>query len=49
MLKKTMLAVLALSFLAGTLAVVPDAVAKRRCPPGQEDINNVCVPKPPDG
>ncbi len=23
------------------LTMAPDAAAKRRCPPGQEDINNV--------
>lgn len=49
MLKKSLMAVLALSFLAGVLAVVPDANASRRCPRGQEDVNNVCVPKPPNG
>ena len=27
------------------LTMAPDASAKRRCPPSQEDINNVCVPK----
>ena len=27
------------------LAMTPDASAKRRCPPSQEDINHVCSPK----
>jgi len=27
------------------LTMASDASAKQRCPSGQEDINNVCVPK----
>ena len=45
-MKKVFAAVVALSILGlGLLTVVPDASAKRRCPPGYEDVNNVCVPK----
>ena len=45
MLKKMLLVALAFSFL-GLLAVAPDALAKRRCPPGTDDNGtNVCVPK----
>lgn len=43
MVKKIMALALALSFLGVMFA--DSALAKRRCPPGQEDINNVCVPK----
>jgi len=45
-MKKAVAAVIALSILGlGLLTVVPDASAKRRCPAGQEDVNNVCVKK----
>ena len=40
------MAVLSLGLLImALLTMAPDAPAKRRCPPSQEDINNVCVPK----
>jgi hypothetical protein len=40
------MAVLSLGLLImALLTMIPDASAKRRCPPGQEDSNNVCVPK----
>ncbi len=40
------MAVLSLGLLTmALLTMALDASAKRRCPPGQEDINNVCVPK----
>jgi hypothetical protein len=40
------MAVLSLGLLTmALLTMAPDTSAKRRCPPGQEDINNVCVPK----
>ena len=40
------MAVLSLGLLImALLTMTPDASAKRRCPPDQEDINNVCVPK----
>ena len=45
MLKKSILALVALSIL-GLTTISQDALAKRRCPVGQEDINNVCTPKP---
>jgi hypothetical protein len=44
MANKIWATVLALS-LFGLFAMVTDASAKRRCPRGQEDINNVCVPR----
>jgi len=45
-MKKVVAAVIALSILGlGLLTAVPDASAKRRCPPGFEDVNNVCAPK----
>jgi hypothetical protein len=44
MIKKMIAAVLTLSFV-GLLAMAPDAEAKRRCPRGQDDVNNVCMPK----
>jgi hypothetical protein len=45
MLKKTIAAGLLLSLLA--IATLGDsAEAKRRCPRGQEDINDICVPAP---
>jgi hypothetical protein len=44
MMTKMIAAILALSFM-GLLALAPDAEAKRRCPRGQDDVNNVCVPK----
>lgn len=43
MAKKVLAAVLALSFLGVMFAGAADA--HRRCPRGQEDINNVCVPE----
>jgi len=43
MAKKIMAMVLALSFLGVMFA--GSALAERRCPRGQEDINNVCVPE----
>jgi len=44
-MKKAIAAVIALSILGlGLLTAVPDASA-RRCPAGQEDVNNRCVPK----
>jgi hypothetical protein len=42
MLKKTIAASLLLSMIAVT-ALASQADAKRRCPRGYEDINNVCV------
>jgi hypothetical protein len=40
------MAVLSLGLLImALLTMTPDASAKRRYPPDQEDINNVCVPK----
>ena len=27
------------------LTMAPEASVKQRCPSGQEDINNVCIPK----
>ena len=40
------MAVLSLGLLTmALLTMALDASAKRRCPLGQEDINNVCVPK----
>ena len=44
MVKKVLALALLLSFL-GLNLMATDAQAKRRCPQGQEDINNVCVPK----
>jgi len=44
MVKKVLAAFLLLSFL-GVVATGSDALAKRRCPRGQEDVNNICVPK----
>jgi hypothetical protein len=45
MSKKTILAGLLLSLVA--VATLVDSVdAKRRCPRGYEDINDVCVPAP---
>ncbi len=44
MMKKVLAAFLMLSFF-GVVATGSDALAKRRCPPGQEDVNNICVPK----
>ncbi len=44
MVKRVLAMALALTFL-GLLSAAPDAQAKRRCPRGQEDINNICVPK----
>ncbi len=45
MLKKTIFAGLLLSLVA--VATLSDSVdAKRRCPPGYEDVNDVCVPAP---
>ena len=44
MVNKIFAAVLALSLFG--LAIVSDVSAKRRCPRGQVDINNVCVSKP---
>ena len=45
MIKRLIGAVLAVSFIA-LLAAAPDAEAKRRCPPGQDDNGtNVCTPK----
>ena len=44
MIQRMLAAALALSFI-GLLAMAPDAEAKRRCPRGQDDVNNVCVPK----
>ena len=44
-MKKMVAAAVALAILGlGLLTVVPDASA-RRCPPGTEDVNNVCVRK----
>ncbi len=43
MAKKIVAMVLALSFLGVMFA--GSALAKRRCPPGQEDINNLCAPE----
>ena len=44
MVKKVLALALLLSFL-GLNLMATNAQAKRRCPSGQEDINNVCVPK----
>jgi hypothetical protein len=45
MLKKTIVAGLLLSLVA--VATLADSVdAKRRCPRGYEDVNDVCVPAP---
>ena len=44
MVKKVLALTLALAFL-GLNLMATDAQAKRRCPPGFEDVNNVCVPK----
>jgi len=41
--KKLLAAVMALSFL--TVMFAGSADAKRRCPRGQEDVGDVCVPK----
>src|SRR5256885_13577054 len=43
MAKKLLAAVMALSFL--TVMFAGSADAKRRCPRGQEDVGDVCVPK----
>jgi hypothetical protein len=43
MATKIWITVLTLSMFA-LLATAP-ASAKRRCPRGQEDVNNVCLPK----
>lgn len=43
MVKRILAAFLALSFL-GVMFAPSDVLAKRRCPRGQEDIDNVCVP-----
>ena len=43
MAKKILAAVMALSFL--TVMFAGSADAKRRCPRGQEDVGDVCVPK----
>jgi hypothetical protein len=40
------MAVLSLGLMImALLTMAPDVSSERRCPPGQEDINNVCVPK----
>ena len=40
------MAVLSLGLLLmAFLTMAPDASAKRRCSPGQKDINNLCVPQ----
>lgn len=44
MVKRILAIALTLSVL-GVLASAPDAQAKRRCPRGYDDVNNVCVPK----
>jgi len=43
MAKKILAAVMALSFL--TVMFAGSADAKRRCPRGQEDVGDVCMPK----
>lgn len=48
MLKKTLVACSLLAIL-GVMAIAPSAEAKRRCPRGYEDINNVCVKVPGHG
>jgi hypothetical protein len=45
MVKRVLAIALALSFL-GLAIIVPNAPAKRRCPRGFEDVNNICIPKP---
>lgn len=44
MVKRILAAFLALSFLGVMFA--GSALADRRCPRGQEDIDNVCFPEP---
>ena len=44
MVKKALALALATAFL-GLNLMASDAVAKRRCPAGFDDVNNICVPK----
>jgi len=45
MFKKVLAVALGLSLAAALTTLVPSAEAKgRKCPRGQEDVGNVCVP-----